>query len=105
MAQLGKNPPAMQESWVRSLGWGDPLEKGKATHSSILTGEFHGVYARVLVPLTYAHLIQRSLQMGDSPWQKTWTAANSAKLGSNVSSNECQLASAVSHPGAEEQGL
>ena len=36
MAQLVKNPPAMQETWVRSLGWEDPLEKGKATHSSIL---------------------------------------------------------------------
>ena len=31
-----KNQPAMQETWVRSLGWEDPLEKGKATHSSIL---------------------------------------------------------------------
>ena len=30
MAQLVKNPPAMQETWVRSLGWEDPLEKGKA---------------------------------------------------------------------------
>ena len=29
-------PPAMLETWVRSLGWEDPLEKGKATHSSIL---------------------------------------------------------------------
>ena len=36
MAQLVKNLPAMQETWVQSLGWGDPLEKGKATHSSIL---------------------------------------------------------------------
>ena len=36
VAQLGKNPPAMQETWVSSLGWEDPLEKGKATHSSIL---------------------------------------------------------------------
>ena len=34
--QLVKNPPAMRETWVRSLGWEDPLEKGKATHSSIL---------------------------------------------------------------------
>ena len=33
MAQLVKNLPAMQEIWVRSLGWEDPLEKGKATHS------------------------------------------------------------------------
>ena len=36
MAQLVKNPPAMQETWVRSLGWEAPLEKGMATHSSIL---------------------------------------------------------------------
>ena len=36
MAQLVKNPPAMWETWVLSLGWEDPLEKGKATHSSIL---------------------------------------------------------------------
>ena len=36
MAQLVKNPPAMQEAWVQSLGREDPLEKRKATHSSIL---------------------------------------------------------------------
>ena len=36
VAQLVKNPPTMQETWVQSLGWEDPLEKGKATHSSIL---------------------------------------------------------------------
>ena len=47
-----KNLPAIQETWVRSLGGEDPLEKGMATHSSILPGEFHG---------------QRSLE-GYSPW-------------------------------------
>ena len=36
VAQLVKNPPVMWETWVRSLGWEDPLEKGTATHSSIL---------------------------------------------------------------------
>ena len=36
MAQMVKNFPAMQETWVQSLGWKDPLEKGMATHSSIL---------------------------------------------------------------------
>ena len=36
MAQLVKNPPAMRETWVRSLGWEDPLEDGRATPSSIL---------------------------------------------------------------------
>ena len=37
MAQMVKNLPAMWETWVRSLGWEDPLEEGMATHSSILT--------------------------------------------------------------------
>ena len=36
MAQLVKNLPAMQETWVQSLGLEDPLEAGKATHSSVL---------------------------------------------------------------------
>ena len=36
VTHLVKNPSAMRETWVRSLGWEDPLEKGKATHSSIL---------------------------------------------------------------------
>ena len=40
MAQLVKNPLAMEETWVGSLGWEDPLEKGMATHSSILTWRF-----------------------------------------------------------------
>ena len=35
VAQMIKNPPAMQETWVQSLSWEDPLEKGMATHSSI----------------------------------------------------------------------
>ena len=46
MAQMVKNLPAMQETQVQPLGWEDPLEKGMATHSSILKnslpGEFHG---------------------------------------------------------------
>ena len=36
VAQLVKNLPAMRETWVRSLGWEDPLERGRATHSTIL---------------------------------------------------------------------
>ena len=36
VAQLVKNLPAVRETWVLSLGWEDPLEKGTATHSSIL---------------------------------------------------------------------
>ena len=55
MAQLVKNLPAKQETWVQSLGWEDTLEKGMATHLSILPGEFHG---------------QRSLA-GYGPWSCT----------------------------------
>ena len=50
VAQLVKNPPAMWETWVRSLGWEDPLEKGKATHSSILAWR---------IPWTTVHGAQR----------------------------------------------
>ena len=47
MAQLVKNPRAVEETWVRSLGWEDPLEKGKATQYSVLENSMncivHGV--------------------------------------------------------------
>ena len=36
VAQMVKDPPTMRETWVRSLGWEDPLEAGMATHSSII---------------------------------------------------------------------
>ena len=41
--QLVKNLPAIREVWVRSLGWEDPLEKGKATTPVFWSGEFHGL--------------------------------------------------------------
>ena len=44
VAQLVGTLPAMQETWVRSLGWEDPLEKGKATHSSILAWRSPWIY-------------------------------------------------------------
>ena len=50
VAQLIKNPPAMWETWVWSLDWEDPLEKGRALHSRILawsvSREFHGLYSQ-----------------------------------------------------------
>ena len=45
VAQLVKNPPAMQENWVWSLGWEDPLKKGMVTHSSILAWRIPGLYS------------------------------------------------------------
>ena len=43
MAQLVKNLPEMWETWVRSLGWEEMLEKGKATTPVFWPGEFHGL--------------------------------------------------------------
>ena len=51
VAQLVKNPPAMRETWVQSLVWEDPLEKGKATHSSLLAWT---------IPWTIAHGVSKS---------------------------------------------
>ena len=51
VAQLVKNLPAMWDTWVRSLGWEDPLEKGKATHSSILAWR---------IPWTILHGVAKS---------------------------------------------
>ena len=45
VAQLVKNPSAMRETWVQSLGWEDPLEKGKAATSAFWPGDFHGLYS------------------------------------------------------------
>ena len=42
MTQTIKNLPVVQETWIRSLGREDPLEKGMASHCSVLPGEFHG---------------------------------------------------------------
>ena len=45
VAQPVKNLPAVRETWVQSLGWEDPLEKGKPTHSSILAWRIPGLYS------------------------------------------------------------
>ena len=51
MAQLVKNLPAMWETWVQSLDWGDPLDKGKATHSTVLVWR---------IPRTTVHSVAKS---------------------------------------------
>ena len=78
MAQLVKNPPAMWEAWVRSLGWEDS-QKRKATHSSVLTWR---------VPWTVVHRVAKSrTQLSDfhflasqvAPWQSVPVNAGDAK--------------------------
>ena len=53
MAQLVKNPPAMRETWVQSQGWDDPLEKGKASHSSTLAWRIPFRYDLNQIPYDY----------------------------------------------------
>ena len=61
------NPSTVWETWVQSLSWEDPLEKGKATHSSIWPGEFHGLYrpqgCKVLDKTERLFLYERSLKL------------------------------------------
>ena len=52
VAQLVKNLPAMWETWVLSLGWEDPLEKGMATHSSILAWRIHSPWGHKELDMT-----------------------------------------------------
>ena len=76
VAQLVKNPPAMQEMWVQSLGWEDPLEKEKATHSSILAWR---------IPWTKVHGVTKSwTRLSDFHWRlsgKKNSPANAGDLG------------------------
>ena len=70
MAQLVNNMPTMWEAWVQSLGWEDSLEKGKATHSSILTWRIpwtvvHGV-AKSQTRLTDFHFLASQV----APWYR-----------------------------------
>ena len=80
MAQLVKNLPAIWETWVQSLGWEEPLEKGKATLSSILAWRIpwarqslgckeSDMTERVSLHITY------SMDMNLSRLQETWHAA------------------------------
>ena len=64
IAQLAKNPPAMRETWVRSLGWEDPLEKGKAPTPVSWPGERHGLYSPRVTELDTTGQLALSLSLG-----------------------------------------
>ena len=70
VAQLVKNPPAMQETWVQSLGWEDPLEKGKATHSSILAWGIPWT-----VQSTGLQRVRHDWATVTSSWRREWQPA------------------------------
>ena len=80
MALVVKNLSAMQETWIQSLGWEDPLENGKATHSSILAWRIpwttcivHGVTKSqtCLSDFHWAFLIALSVKNLPAMWE-TW---------------------------------
>ena len=89
VAQMVKNPPAMQETWIQSLGPEDPLEKGMATHSSILAWR---------IPQTEEprQLQSMDLQRVGHDWaaEHTHSPLNTTRFRENVSDN-CKLYSAV----------
>ena len=65
MAKQIKNLPAMRETWVQPLGWEDPLEKGKATHPSILA--WRTPWIQELVGLDSSGILLAAAKC-DSPW-------------------------------------
>ena len=81
VAQLVKNPPAMWETWVRSVGWEDPLEKGKATHSSVLAWRIpwtvyivHGVAeSQTQLTFTFMYIFTVAQMVKNPPaMRETW---------------------------------
>ena len=63
MAQTVKNPPAVQETWVLSLGWEDLLEEGMATHSSILAWRIPMERGAWRAPVCYSPWGRKELDM------------------------------------------
>ena len=86
VAQLVKNPSAMWETWVRSLGWEDPLEKGMAAHSSVAQiGTSPGLGKQTLGGHKQNLVCTRTQERGAATPQET----------------EPGLPGSVSHPGIE----
>ena len=69
VSQLVKNPPAMRDTWVQNLGWEDPLEKGKATHSSILAWRIHFMDC-IVHGVAESDMTERLSLLWD--WNKNW---------------------------------
>ena len=79
VAQLVKNPPAMQETWVWSLGWEDPLKKGKATHSSILAWRIPWTVLS-MGSQRIRHDWELSLSLSSVPWKQSENSKKSCFL-------------------------
>ena len=108
MAQTVKNPPAMWENWVPSLGWEDPLEKGKATHSSILAWRIPSAESMDAKSQSSFYLFNCSLvaQMAKNPpamWENwAWSLAWEDPLEEGMATHSSILAWRI--PWTEEPG-
>ena len=87
VAQTGKNPPAMRETWLQSLGWEDPLEEGMTTHSSVLAwripwtdepGGFQSTGLQRVRQLKYLHT--HTIQCVDNSLFSTFGSINNINL-------------------------
>ena len=106
MAQLVKDPPAVREMWVQSLGWEDPLEKGKATHSSILYSPWGRKESDFLhFPnnwfATLKHLLQRALKRRHWITQKIVLLYTSLNFWSHVHTQAMRPVEPVAWTGRE----
>ena len=86
LAQMVNNPPAMRETWVRSLGWEDLLEKGMGTHFSILTWRIpmdRGVWEATIHSVPKSRTWLKQLSMHAGTWEGRlifWGYANTEKM-------------------------
>ena len=80
MAMTVKNPPAMQETWVQSLDWDDPLEKGMATHSSVLCWRIPEPGGLQSIGLQESDRTERPTTAQHSDCQMLWTLTKCGDL-------------------------
>ena len=100
MAQLGKNLPAMRETWVQSLSWEDPLEKGKATHPSILAWRIPWTVTKGQTRLSDFHFtsLHFMLGLGCNVWAFSSCGRQGLLSNCGVQASHC---SGFSHGGAQ----
>ena len=100
MAQRLKHLPAMRETWVQSLGWEDPLEKGKATYSSILENSMESPWGHKELDTTE----QLSLDGGNAEWSSNFGRQFGGTLyfpgGSEVKASACNAGDMGLIPGS-----
>ena len=105
MAQLLKNWPEMRQSWVQSLGWEDPLERGLATHFSVLAWRIPGLYSPwgrkesdMTEQLSLSTLSKYNRASPMTQWQKTACNAGNAEGASFIPGSRRSPGGGNCHP-------